>query len=229
MGIKRGSTELYRLLRSLRKDQILRLSKQTCKHGHSLLVHPVCLKKELGHEEKIGFLDIEASNLSATFGYIISYCIKEANGKIIEKVLTPEDVEAHTFDKNLMKQFIIDIKQFDRVLGYYSTRFDIPFLRTRAVYWGLDFPLYAEIKHTDVYYIIRNKLNLHRNRLETACEFFGIPCKGHRLNPSIWQRAMSGEKKALRYILLHNREDVVSLELLYNKVNLYVQANKRSI
>jgi len=227
--MKRGSTELYQLLRGLPKQTILRLSRQTCVHGHSLVAHPKCLRKELGKEEKIGFVDIEASNLSATFGYIISYCIKEADGPIIERVLSPKDIKKHTFDKQLMKQFIIDSRKFDRLLGYYSTKFDIPFLRTRCVYFGLDFPLYSEIKHTDVYYIVRNKLNLHRNRLETACEFFDIPCKGHRLNPTIWQRAMSGEKKALDYILQHNREDVISLELLYNKVNLFVQQTKRSI
>lgn len=227
--MKRGSTELYQLLRGLKKQQILRLSKQTCRHGHSLIVHPTCLRNELGKEERIGFVDIEASNLSATFGYIISYCIKEADGKIFKRVLTPEEINNHTFDKELIRQFISDARQFDRLLGYYSTKFDIPFLRTRAIYWEFLFPLFAEIKHTDVYYIVRNKLNLHRNRLETACEFFSIPCKGHRLNPSIWQRAMSGEKKALNYILEHNKEDVISLEQLYNKVNLYVQINNRSI
>lgn len=227
--MKRGSTELYQLLRGLPKQQILRLSKQTCRHGHSLIVHPTCLRSELGHEERLGFVDIEASNLSATFGYIMSYCIKEAGGKILERVLTPGEIKKHIFDKELMRNFIADARQFDRLLGYYSTKFDIPFLRTRAVYWEFLFPLYAEIKHTDVYYIVRNKFNLHRNRLETACEFFDIPCKAHRLNPSIWQRAMSGEKKALNYILQHNREDVTSLEALYNKVNLYVQMNRRSI
>jgi len=227
--MKRGSTELYRLLRGIPKQQILRLSRQTCKHGHSLLVHPTCLREELGKEEKWGYVDIESSNLAATFGYIISYCIKEANGPIIERVLTPNDIKNHIFDKRLMKQFIIDSRKFDRLLGYYSTKFDIPFLRTRSLHFGLDFPLYSEIKHTDVYYIVRNKLRLHRNRLETACEFFDIPCKGHRLNPTVWQRAMSGEKKALNYILQHNREDVISLELLYNKVSLYVKENKTSI
>lgn len=227
--MKRGSTELYQLLSGLPKQQILRLSRQTCSHGHSFLVHPACLRKELGHEERVGFLDIESSSLVATFGYIISYCIKEANGKILERVLTPEEINNHTFDKELIRQFITDARQFDRLLGYYSTKFDIPFLRTRAVYWEFLFPLYAEIKHTDVYYIVRNKFRLHRNRLETACEFFGIPCKKHRLNPTVWQRAMSGDKKALNYILQHNREDVTSLEQLYNKVNLYVRMNKTSI
>jgi len=227
--MKRGSTELYRLLRGIPKQQILRLSRQTCKHGHSLLVHPTCLRKELGKEEKIAYLDIESSSLVATFGYIISYCLKEANGKIIERVLTPNEIKSHIFDKKLMKQFIVDSKKFDRVLTYYGTKFDVPFLRTRAIHWGLDFPLYSEIKHTDVYYIVRNKLRLHRNRLETACEFLDIPSKGHRLNPTVWQRAMSGEKKALNYILQHNREDVISLELLYNKVSLYVKENKTSI
>ena len=227
--MKRGSTELYQLLRGIPKQTILRLSKQTCRHGHSLIVHPTCLRKELGQEERVGFIDGEMSNLAATFGYVISYCIKEADGKIHERVLTPEEIKNHIFDKELIREFIADARQFDRLIGYYSTKFDIPFFRTRAIYWEFLFPLYSEIKHTDVYYIIRNKFKLHRNRLENACQFFDIPCKGHRLNPTIWQRAMSGDKRALKYILQHNREDVISLEQLYNKVNLYAQMNKRSI
>lgn len=227
--MKRGSTEIYQLLRGIPKNEILKLSRQTCKHGHSLLAHPSCLRKEIGKPEKIGFLDIESSNLKATFGYVISYCIKEADGKIIERVLTPKEIKNHVFDKELMRDLIRDIRKFDRVLTYYGTGFDIPFLRTRAIFWEFLFPLFGEIRHTDVYYIIRNKLKLHRNSLAVACDFFDIPSKGHKLNPYIWQRAMSGDKKSLAYILEHNREDVISLETLFNKVNMYVQITKKSI
>ncbi len=113
--------------------------------------------------------------------------------------------------------------------GCHNSRFDLPFLRTRAIFWELDFPIYKSIYATDVYYIIKNKFRLHRNRMETACRTFGIPCKTHPINPEIWQDAMTGDRKALQYILEHNVEDVISLELLWKKVNQYALENKRSI
>ena len=158
MSIEKGkSAELYSLLRQLKKNEILRYSKQTCEHGHSLISHPQCLRKILGKEEKIGFFDIETSNLVATYGYIFSYCIKKLNGKILKGIITKKDMEKGIFDKNLIKQLIIDMKKFDKLITYYGSRFDIPFIRTRAIKYGLDFPVYKEIKHTDVYYIIRNR------------------------------------------------------------------------
>ena len=51
--------------------------------------------------EVIGFLDIEASNLSATFGYVFSYCIKRLDGDIIERVLSPDEIKNGQFDKPL--------------------------------------------------------------------------------------------------------------------------------
>ena len=60
---KRGSNELYKILVKIpkfNKQKALSLSRKTCKHGHSLLSHPQCLKTylEIG-DERVGFLDIE--------------------------------------------------------------------------------------------------------------------------------------------------------------------------
>jgi uncharacterized protein YprB with RNaseH-like and TPR domain len=65
--------------------------------------------------------------------------------------------------------------------------------------------------------------------LATACQTFDISAKGHPLNPDVWQDAMTGEREALKYILEHNREDVVSLEELYDRVIDYTQLRKTSL
>jgi uncharacterized protein YprB with RNaseH-like and TPR domain len=198
----------------------------TGKKGGQLKVN-LLSKRYLG--EKIGFFDIESSNLQATFGIVLTYCIKALGGKIIKRSIKPSEIRKKIYDKNLMKQFIKDVRQFDRIVGYYSTRFDVPFLRTRCLFYKLDFPLYKEVLHTDVYYMVRNKLRLHRNRLETACEFFHIPAKEHRLKGDIWIAALGGDKKSLDFILKHNMEDVISLEALWKKLDLFTMKTRRSI
>jgi uncharacterized protein YprB with RNaseH-like and TPR domain len=181
--------------------------------------------------EKIGFLDIEASNLAATFGIVISYCIKELDGKIIKRVLTPKEIKNFIYDRDLMKQFCDDVRRFDKIVVFYGTdyKFDIPFLRTRATLYRLNFPTDKELKAQDLWAILKRKFKLHSNRLEAACEFFGIPAKGHRLNPNIWFKCMGGDKKSLNYILTHNIEDVESTETLWKLIEKYVPVSKASI
>ena len=219
----------------LKKQEILWLFNHKCGHGHNFLEHPNCIEIEKPNMcpvfEKIGFLDIEASNLKADFGIVFSYCIKEENGKILERIVSTKELNRGIYDKALIGQLCSDIRTFDRIVVYFGTdnRFDLPFLRTRAVFWEADFPIFKEIKVLDLYPVIKRKFQLHRNRLETACDFFGIPSKAHRLKPDIWFKAMTGQKDALNWILKHNREDVQSLEALYHKVIKYANISDTSI
>jgi uncharacterized protein YprB with RNaseH-like and TPR domain len=224
------SKKLHYMLQRMKKDDIVKMAGKRCAHGHSLFEHPSCMEKELrGGVERIGILDIESSNLNASFGYIISYCIKELDGNIIERVITEKEIRDGVMDKNLVQELIEDLQKFTRIITYYGMRFDIPFIRTRAVRHGLDFPLYRAINHTDIYFTMKHKFKIHSNRLGAVCEFFDIPAKDHMLKPDIWQAAMAGNKAALEYILQHNREDVDSTELLYKKVMGFSPVKNTSI
>jgi uncharacterized protein YprB with RNaseH-like and TPR domain len=203
-----------------------------CKHRHNGFSHQQCFKRE---EEKIGFLDIEASNLNASFGCVYTYCIKELDGPLIKRAISLDDLHNGNFDKNLLKKFIEDCLKFDRLVLHYGTdfKFDLPFLRTRAVFWGLDFPEHKFLYASDTHTILKKKFKFHSNRLEAVCDFFNIPAKGHKLNSKIWLDMITGNRKRMRaaidYILTHNVEDVLSLEALWKKINAYVPLAKTSI
>lgn len=221
---------LYNMLKKMNKADILRLANTRGEDGkYCLELRSTPAYKE--YEEKIGFLDIEASGLKATFGYMFSYCIKELDGELIANRVTKHEILGYDFDRRLMEDVCNDLRKFDRVVVQYGSdyKFDLPFLRTRAVYFGLDFPLYKEVAVTDTHAILKSKFKLHSNRLETACDFFGIEAKGHKLKPSIWNKALAGDDESLDYILTHNKEDVINLEALYKKICGYVAESKRSI
>ena len=118
--------------------------------------------------------------------------------------------------------------------GSHNSRFDLPFLRSRAVYWEIPFPHYHDLLHTDVYYIIRNKFKLHRNSLESACNFL-LPEKVQENHPKShwgkdhWVWAIQGKKESLDYIIQHCRNDVKMLEDLYYVVMDYTQRRDTSI
>jgi len=214
----------------LKKADIVWLGGHNCKHGHSFLEHYSCYLAEHPNEgEKIGFIDIETSNLDANYGIMFSYCIKPAGKrKIIGRIITPKELKGDA-DKEVCKQLLIDINKFDKLVGYYSTKFDIPFIRTRCVKHGLEFPEYGQLFHKDVYYIIRNKFKFHRNRQEIACRFLLGKTEKTHLDPEIWIKAIQGNREALDYIYDHNKRDVRDLEKLYNKVIGFNRASQTSI
>jgi uncharacterized protein YprB with RNaseH-like and TPR domain len=218
----------------LKKSEILWLSQHRCEHGVTYLEHYNCFLREAPESpvtERVGFLDIETSNLKASFGYVISYCCKVQGAELRERILTPKEIQSGTFDFELLKQFNHDIEDLTRLAVYWGKdrRHDIPFLRTRALKQGLDFPLYRDIMVVDLYDWAKNKLSLHSHKLEVVCRELNIEAKGHPLNGDIWVRAMAGSKDALDYILLHNREDVICLEPLYAMLEPFMRNTKVTI
>lgn len=200
-----------------------------CVHRHNGLGHPECFKKQNKLTEHVGYLDIESSNLNASFGVILSYCIGDDNGKILKRVITPEEIKSGVFDKYLLKDLVTDILKFDRIVTWYGAKFDIPFIRTRCLYHKIPFPVFGERMHTDAYLIAKHKLKMHSNRLGAVAPFLGIPAKGHPLNPEVWLKALSGHKEALRFILTHNIEDIVSLRDTWHRINHYIRLTKTSL
>lgn len=160
---------------------------------------------------------------------MLSYCIKRHHGETLQRSVSPQEVRARKYDRRLCQQFLQDLNEFDRLVGYYSTRFDIPFIRTRCLYWGLGFPPFGSLFHTDLYYAVRNKLRLSGNRLEAACIQFGIPAKATPLTPSIWRDAGTGCPKALALVVAHNEEDVASTEQLWDLLDGQVRKNRTSL
>lgn len=227
-------TRLYSILKRMTKQEILKYSKITCVHHQPYLSHPNCLAKMVHFEEKVGYLDIETSNLNANYGMVISYSIKEEGGKILWGVLNQEDFMRSDgfYDKRLIENCVRDMEKFDRLIVYWGKdrRHDIPFLRTRALMMNVQFPIYQEQIVNDLYDTVKNKLRLGRNGLQSACTAFGITSKDHPITPDVWQKAIVGRnKKALAYVLEHNKEDVISTELLHQKIKWFGSEPKTSI
>ena len=119
-------------------------------------------------------------------------------------------------------------EQTDLLVTYYGTGFDIPFMRSRAMYWGNDFPEVGEKYHLDMYYRAKSLGKLHRNSLEAHTQFLKIDGKNHVLGET-WQRARLGEPEALDYVVEHNVIDVTILERLYERYRPYFRLTKKSI
>ena len=203
----------------LKKKECEWLASNFCKaHGKPFLAHWNCFLKENPEQERIGFFDIEASNLKANFGIILSWCIlDDKTGKIYEDCVTKKDLP-DILDEKVVRSCVETLKSFDKIVTFFGTRFDLPFIRTRAAYFGIPFPEYSQLRHKDAYYIIKSKFCLHSNRMENACRVLIGKTEKTPITPNYWIRALMGDKESLDYILEHNRGDVRDLQRLYHAV-----------
>lgn len=176
-----------------------------------------------------GFLDIETTNFNADIAYMLSYAFKvRGSDTVYASKITKEEIFSGKFDERLVKQCIEDLRRFKRIYTYYGTGFDIPFIRTRALELGLEFPIFGSIQHQDIYYLVRNKLKLCRNRLENVTRLLGIDDKTH-LDLKVWRLAAIGDSKSLDYVMEHNIIDVKILEKAHEEIKCFCGTTKGSI
>ena len=200
-------------------------------HRHKYIEHYGCYQKENPEkEERRAYFDIEASNLDADYGIMLSWAIKPSDSKdVIGDVLTPSDVKKGYEDKRIVESCIEALGKFDRVVTYYGTGFDIPFLRARALIVGVDFPSFGTLKHKDLYYTVKSKFKLSSRRLENACRQLLGSTDKTRIDAKYWRNGVRGNPESLKYIYEHNTYDVLDLEKLYNKVIEFSKINNTSI
>lgn len=170
-------------------------------------------------KSKIGFFDLETTNLNASIGMILCGSIKVKGGTTITYVAAPGEDGLLT-DKQACIDLRDDLESMDYVSTYYGTRFDLPFINTRLLIHG-ERPI-NKIRHIDLYFTPRFKLKLHSNRLAVVLEtLFGKSGKT-QIDFALWNRAHMGNKEALDYVIEHCVADVEELEKVFNKLRGFV-------
>lgn len=207
-----------------------------CIHRHTSKTHPNCFKQGLIIEpnwwegKKIAYFDIEtAVSLHADRGFMLSWCLKNENDKVVKyDIIRKEELFNLEFDKRIVKSAIQEIENNDIIVTYYGKGFDAPYLRTRAIYWDLPFPEYGTVMHWDLYYQVKRLLKVSRRSLDNVTNLFGISGKTH-IDWFVWLNAQYGDKKALKSVLEHNKQDVIILEKLHKRLGGFAKWSKASI
>ena len=219
----------------MKKAELLWMCSHKCQsHSVRYIEHPNCYDREHPDQTRIGIVDIEASNLKADFGVVICYAILELRtDTMISRIVTKKELfdRKHEPDYGVMRSFCEDVRKFDRLIGFYSSdgKFDIPFLRSRAVSQDLCFPGYGEVAMEDVWPIIKYKFALSSNRLANASRFLVGESTKTNWFAKYWIRAIQGDKDALVYIQDHCERDVKDLKSLYLKVSKFKRQANTSI
>lgn len=167
---------------------------------------------------KVMLFDIETTNLAANFGYMLCAAWQVFGEKKIHHVSitdSPTFEKDPTNDKWVVNETAKALSDADVLVGWYSTRFDYPFIQSRLLFHGLK-PM-PPIPHVDGWKIARYKMRLNSNRLQSVTSFLGMEDKTP-LNGRIWIRAMAGNKPAIRYVVKHCKQDVNVLGQVYELI-----------
>lgn len=209
-------------------QQLSWLMTNRCTHRHNYVRHFGCFLKDFNIKERVCFLDIETSNLKANFGIVLAWCVLGEDGLQCSRI-TKEDVDSGFEDKRLIVECIKVITTFDRIVGHYSTYFDVPFLRTRALIHGLKFPELDTLYHTDVWKMAKTKLCLHSNRQDVIAESLYGKTEKTRISHPAWRKAMMGNEAASKEVLSHCQHDVQELKKNFNTLLPYCKLVRSSI
>jgi hypothetical protein len=206
-----------------------------CQHRHRYSRHFNCFLQEFGIEEKIGYIDTEFyvgrnrwGRLAGDWGFLLCWCIGDGKGKYSQDSIKSNEVSTIQ-DKRIVKSCIEEIKKYDRLVHQYGDRCDIPLIRTRALYHGIDFPKYGEIYTTDLWKIAKNKLVLSANSQRVISKVLYGNTEKTEVEAALWLAASQGDKKALKKILKHCQADVRDLERNAKKLMPFIRLGKTSI
>jgi DNA polymerase elongation subunit (family B) len=105
--------------------------------------------------------------------------------------------------------------QADEIVGHNGDRFDIPWVRTRALYHGID--NVPRWKTLDTLKKSRANFKLPTNKLNDIGRYFGLGEKIHN-PPGLWQNVCFGDGSRLQEMVEYCEQDVYLLEKVYNKI-----------
>ena len=172
---------------------------------------------------KIMVWDIETTGFKADFAHLLAVAAKWIDDDYVY-TWRIDDIEgygdtpaSYLDDKDIVEEVIEMVNEADMLVHHYGDKFDLPFLNTRALEWGLAPP--GAIRTVDTCKIARSQLAMGSNRLATLAEYLNDETaqKGG-LTKQEWRVAPHGDRKVMTKMLEYCIGDVMATEGIYLKL-----------
>lgn len=170
----------------------------------------------------VAMFDIEATSLNASFGYTLCASVKPV-GRVAKlfSIHTSKGYAKQPWnDRQLAVSVRNALEDCDLIITWNGQEYDLPFLDQRLTIHNER--RIGAIHHIDLLPIARRKLRMHSNRLDAVAETLEVETSKTGLKPAIWQKASTGDRKALQYVIDHNLADVQVLEEVFLKLKSYI-------
>lgn len=143
----------------------------------------------------------------------------------------PKDLSEYIFgdnehDKQMIKEFLEIIDDADEIVAHNGNRFDLKWIKGRAIRLGLKIP--PDIITVDTCLVARQQLNCNSNKLDYLAKFLGVGGKIATGGYGLWKAVIRGDEKAMKKMIRYCDNDVVILEKVFNKLKPLIK-NKLSV
>ena len=123
-------------------------------------------------------------------------------------------------DKDFLTHMHTLINEADALLTYNGKKFDIKKLNKEWLVAGMKPP--APIPHIDLCQVVKGKFGFISNKLQHVSEQLGIGSKTKHEGFDLWIKCAKGDKAAWALMEKYNKQDVVLLEKLYDKLKGWI-------
>lgn len=124
-------------------------------------------------------------------------------------------------DKKMIKKFIKVMDKADEIIAHNGDRFDIKWLKTRALFHGISImPKYQTL---DTLKSVKSHFNFNSNKLDYIAKFLGVGEKMETGGIQLWKDIIfNKDKKALKKMVEYCDQDVIILEKVFLKINNHI-------
>lgn len=123
----------------------------------------------------------------------------------------------HASGTTAMLYFIHDLLgEADAVVHYNGSSFDIPTLNKEFILHGFTPP--APYKQIDLLKVVRDRFRFPSNKLDYIAQALGVGKKQDHRGMELWLKCMADDAEAWKEMETYNKQDVVLLEGVYNKL-----------
>lgn len=173
--------------------------------------------------------DIESTDLAANIGATLVFSYMSSKDPGVVHTLRIDETDKKTWsrgirgtDRELVKQANAVLRSHQIGAAHYGTRFDLPYLRTRALIQGLA-PLH-DMVIVDPWAVARRKFKFHNNRLDSIAKALGSEHRKTPLDLEVWRAAkMDGDRAAMDLIVEHCEADVRVLNDVLQAVKPFIR------
>jgi len=136
-----------------------------------------------------------------------------------------EDVYYLTWDKNqcdkaMLTEFMETITDADEVIGHNGDRYDIPWIRTRALFHRIDCP--PSFASADTLKFSRSHFRFNSNRLDYIGKFLGLGGKQETGGFGLWKEiVLNNCKESMDKMVDYCSRDVRLLQEVFETINPY--------
>ena len=125
-------------------------------------------------------------------------------------------------DKKLLKKFIKELEKSSEAIAHNGDRFDLKWLRTRALFHGVN------MNHTydtiDTLKLAKSGFYFNSNKLDYIAKFLGVGAKMSTGGLDLWKKVcLENCEESLNHMVEYCKMDVQVLEAVHQKLNPYTK------